>query len=92
MVKLRLSATGNDAKTIAELEALFDMLKQQVSDVMVIDEDITLQEAVGRLLISKKKTVATAESCTGGYISHLITSIRGSSNYFKGSVVSYDNE
>ena len=92
MVKLRLSATGNDAKTIAELEALFDMLKQQVSDVMVIDEDITLQEAVGRLLISKNKTVATAESCTGGYISHLITSIRGSSNYFKGSVVSYDNE
>jgi nicotinamide-nucleotide amidase len=92
MVKLRLSATGNDAKTIAELEALFDMLKQQVSDVMVIDEDISLQEAVGRLLISKKKTVATAESCTGGYISHLITSIRGSSNYFKGSVVSYDNE
>ncbi len=92
MVKLRLSATGNDARTIAELEALFDMLKQQVSDVMVIDEDISLQEAVGRLLISKKKTVATAESCTGGYISHLITSIRGSSNYFKGSVVSYDNE
>ena len=92
MVKLRLSATGNDAKTIAELEALFDMLKQQVSDVMVIDEDISLQEAVGRLLISKNKTVATAESCTGGYISHLITSNRGSSNYFKGSVVSYDNE
>jgi len=92
MVKLRLSATGNDAKTIAELEALFDMLKQQVSDVMVIDEDISLQEAVGRLLLSKNKTVATAESCTGGYISHLITSIRGSSNYFKGSVVSYDNE
>jgi nicotinamide-nucleotide amidase len=92
MVKLRLSATGNDAKTIAELEALFDMLKQQVADVMVIDEDITLQEAVGRLLKSKNKTMATAESCTGGYISHLITSIRGSSNYFKGSVVSYDNE
>lgn len=92
MVKLRLSATGNDAKTIAELEALFDMLKQQVADVMVIDEDITLQEAVGRLLKSKNKTMATAESCTGGYIAHLVTSIRGSSNYFKGSVVSYDNE
>ena len=92
MVKLRLSATGNDAKTIAELEALFDMLKQQVTDVMVIDEDISLQEAVGRLLKSKNKTMATAESCTGGYISHLITSIRGSSLYFKGSVVSYDNE
>jgi nicotinamide-nucleotide amidase len=92
MVKLRLSAAGNDPKTIAELEALFDMLKQQVSDVMVIDEDISLQEAVGRLLKSQNKTMATAESCTGGYIAHLITSIPGSSNYFKGSVVSYDNE
>ncbi len=92
MVKLRLSAAGNDQKTIAELEALFDMLKQQVSDVMVIDEDISLQEAVGRLLKSQNKTMATAESCTGGYIAHLITSIPGSSNYFKGSVVSYDNE
>jgi len=92
MVKLRLSATGNDAKTIAELEALFDMLKQQVADVMVIDEDITLQEAVGRLLKLQNKTMGTAESCTGGYIAHLITSIRGSSTYFKGSVVSYDNE
>jgi nicotinamide-nucleotide amidase len=92
MVKLRLSATGNDPKTFAELEALFDMLKQQVSDVMVIDEDISLQEAIGRLLVSRHKTLATAESCTGGYIAHLITSIRGSSNYFKGSIISYDNE
>lgn len=92
MVKLRLSAAGNDPKTIAELEALFDMLKQQVSDVMVIDEDISLQEAVGRLLKSQNKTVSTAESCTGGYIAHLITSIPGSSAYFKGSIISYDNE
>lgn len=92
MVKLRLSASGNDTKTIAELEALFDMLKQLVSDVMVIDEDISLQEALGRLLQSRNKTIATAESCTGGYIAHLITSIGGSSNYFKGSIVSYNNE
>ncbi len=92
MVKLRLSATGNDTKTIAELEALFDMLKQQVVDVMVIDEDVSLQEALGRLLKSRNKTMATAESCTGGYIAHLITSIPGSSAYFKGSIVSYANE
>ncbi|MFM9907926.1 MAG: CinA family nicotinamide mononucleotide deamidase-related protein, partial [Chitinophagaceae bacterium] len=92
MVKLRLSATGNDTKTIAELEALFDMLKQQVVDVMVIDEDVSLQEALGRLLKSRNKTMATAESCTGGYIAHLITSIPGSSAYFKGSIISYANE
>jgi nicotinamide-nucleotide amidase len=59
---------------------------------MVIDEDISLQEAVGRLLVSKGKTLGTAESCTGGYIAQLITSIAGSSRYFKGSVVSYANE
>ncbi|MBC7850158.1 MAG: CinA family nicotinamide mononucleotide deamidase-related protein [Chitinophagaceae bacterium] len=92
MVKLRLSATGNDNKTIAELEALFDMLKQQVADVMVIDEDISLQEAVGRLLSSHGKSMGTAESCTGGYIAHLLTGVSGASNYFKGSIVSYSND
>lgn len=92
MVKLRLTATGNDARTIAELEALFDMLKQQLQDVLVIDEDIPLQEAVGRMLRDRGKTLGTAESCTGGYIAHLITAIPGSSDYFKGSVVSYANE
>lgn len=91
LVKLRLSAKGNDAKTIAELEALFDMLKQQIADVLVVDEDISLQEMIGRLLKKHNKTMGTAESCTGGYIAHLITSMRGSSAYFKGSIVSYDN-
>ncbi len=91
LVKLRLSAKGNDAKTIAELEALFDMLKQQVADVMVIDEDIPLPETVGRILKRHNKTMGTAESCTGGYIAHLITSQRGSSEYFKGSIISYAN-
>src|SRR5207244_2797047 len=45
-----------------------------------------------RLLTTRKQTVSTAESCTGGYVAHLITSIAGSSNYFHGSVVAYDNE
>jgi nicotinamide-nucleotide amidase len=58
---------------------------------MVTDEDISIQEAVGRLLLSGGKTLSTAESCTGGYIAHLITSIPGSSRYYKGSIVSYDN-
>ena len=58
---------------------------------MAIDEDITFEILLGRLMKEKGKTVSTAESCTGGYIAHLITSVAGSSDYFKGSVVSYDN-
>lgn len=92
MVKLRLSAKGRTEKLLAELEAEFDMLKQKVSDVMVVDQDLTMQQVVGQLLKAKGKTMCTAESCTGGYVAHLITSIPGSSAYFKGSVVSYANE
>ncbi len=92
MVKLRLTARGKDPKLFAELEAEFDMLKQLVADVMVTDEDKSIQEVVGDLLKKRNKTLATAESCTGGYLAHLITSVPGSSNYYKGSVISYANE
>jgi nicotinamide-nucleotide amidase len=92
MVKLRLSARGRSEKLMAELEAEFDMLKQKVSDVMVVDQDLTMQQVIGNLLKLEGKTLATAESCTGGYIAHLITSVPGSSAYFKGSIVSYDNK
>lgn len=92
MVKLRLTASGNDSKTIAELDACFDMLQQEVQDVMVINEDLPLEAVIGKILIEKKQTIATAESCTGGYIAHLLTSRSGSSAYYKGSIVSYANE
>jgi nicotinamide-nucleotide amidase len=59
---------------------------------MITDEDILLEEALGKLLISRRQTLSTAESCTGGYVAHLITSIPGSSAYFRGSVIAYDNE
>jgi nicotinamide-nucleotide amidase len=91
MVKLRLSARGKSEKLMAELEAEFDMLKSKLSDVMVVDEDLSMQQVVGRLLKKNGKTMGTAESCTGGYIAHLITSVPGSSEYFKGSIVSYAN-
>src|SRR5207253_7982217 len=52
----------------------------------------TLEEAIGILLKKHSKTVSTAESCTGGFVAHLITSIPGSSAYFSGGVVSYENE
>ena len=92
MVRLRLTSSGSDkAILVKELDQQFQLLKANVKDYLVVDEDITLQAAVGKLLKQYGKTMATAESCTGGYIAHLITAMPGSSTYFTGSVVSYDN-
>jgi len=92
MVKLRLTATGiNEAEITAEADQLFVQLQNQLQDVMVINDDKTLEEVIGLLLTKNERTVTTAESCTGGYIAHLLTSIPGASAYFLGGVVSYDN-
>jgi nicotinamide-nucleotide amidase len=92
MVRLRLTATGkNETEITGEIDRLFSDLQDQLQDVMVINEDKTLEEAIGALLTKNRKTIATAESCTGGFISHLITSVPGSSAYFLGGIVSYDN-
>lgn len=93
MVKLRLTARGNEQHAVEnELAPFFEELKQRVAEFLVSDEDESLEMVVGRLLKSRGQTMATAESCTGGYIAHLITSIAGSSAYYKGSVVSYAND
>jgi len=91
MVRLRLTAQGEKEIVEKQLNETFEVLRKEVADVTAIDEDITFEILLGRLLKQKNKTVSTAESCTGGYIAHLITSVAGSSDYFKGSVVSYDN-
>jgi nicotinamide-nucleotide amidase len=93
MVRLRLTANAAQADGLErELDHAFKILKSLVNEWMVTDEDITLQEALGKLLTARKQSVSTAESCTGGYIAHLITSIPGSSVYYHGSVIAYDNE
>lgn len=91
MLRLRLTTQGEKEIVEKKLDETFSELKEQVADVTVVDEDISLELLLGRLLKERNKTVSTAESCTGGYIAHLITTVVGSSNYFKGSVVSYDN-
>lgn len=89
-VRLRLSSAGNNKNLIIEeLNTLFIDLQQRVKECMVTNEDITFVEVISKLLIEKKKTVCTAESCTGGYLAHLLTTIPGSSAYFEGSLVSY---
>jgi nicotinamide-nucleotide amidase len=93
MVRLRLTATADNKEAGEKLVSpLFEQLKEKVKDVLVADEDEGLEIVIGKVLKQKNKTMATAESCTGGYIAHLITSIPGSSAYFKGSIVSYANE
>lgn len=91
MVRLRLTAQGHKEAVEDELNAIFNTLKEEVKDVLAVDDDIPFEILLGRLLKEKNKTVSTAESCTGGYIAHLITTVAGSSDYFKGSVVSYSN-
>jgi len=93
MVRLRLTSQGPDRETVEnELLPFFDQLKTFIQDVLVTDTDEGLEIVVGSILKGKGKTVATAESCTGGYIAHLLTSIPGSSAYYQGSVISYANE
>jgi nicotinamide-nucleotide amidase len=91
MVRLRLTASGEKEIVERTLDEEFAKLKLLVKDILVADEDIPMEQVLGRLLKGLGKTMSTAESCTGGNIAHLITSIPGSSAYFYGSVVSYDN-
>jgi nicotinamide-nucleotide amidase len=93
LLKLRLTARGDEQqRTADELEQLFGVLRETLADITIADEDILLEAWVGRLLKKNNLTLSTAESCTGGLIAHKITTIPGSSDYYKGTVVSYSNE
>jgi len=90
-VRLRLSAKGVNKQIIElEMQKQVDLLLPQISDIFVgYEEDESLEVIIGKQLTRLGKTLATAESCTGGKIAESITSIAGASNYFKGSIVSY---
>ena len=93
MVRLRITGSGSNKEQLdKELDTEFAKLKVLVKEWMVVDEDLSLPVVIGRLLKQQDKTMATAESCTGGYIAHLITAIPGASAYYKGSVVAYAYE
>lgn len=91
-IRLRLSVYEPDDTTESYINAKVEELKRIVPENIIAYEDIKLEELVGKLLKDKHCTVATAESCTGGKVASLITSVSGSSEYYKGSVVSYCNE
>lgn len=91
-VRIRLSGAGSDQNKLAgELQSQIDKLYQIAGRYIFGEEDDTLSQVIGRLLNERHQTLSTAESCTGGYIAHQITSVPGSSGYFMGSVVCYDN-
>jgi nicotinamide-nucleotide amidase len=92
-VRLRLTATGN------HLDDLRLEVDQQINKLIPLAEKFifgydeeTLEEVVGKLLLREKKTLATAESCTGGAIAQKITSVAGSSAYFLGGIIPYHNQ
>ena len=92
MVRLRLTGTGDDATLLKqEVNSYIDILAERLKHIVLSREDIPLEHILGKLLLQQNATLGLAESCSGGYIGHLMTQISGSSAYFMGSIVSYDN-
>lgn len=92
-VKLRLSSKGSDRKVVQQqIDEQVAKLNAIIPNYIYSFDGRNIEEVIGDMLRNKKATLATAESCTGGYIAHLLTSVSGSSDYFIGSVVSYANQ
>ena len=89
IIRLRLSSYGE--ATEAEIQSHIDTLLPLIRDYLLAEEDISLEALAGRLLTQQGKTIATAESCTGGRLAAALNAQSGSSAYYMGSVVAYDN-
>lgn len=93
IIRLRLSAYASGEETaVAAIHAQQEKLRAILGDHLLIEEDRPIEERIGEILKEKRLVMGTAESCTGGRIASMITSIPGSSDYFAGGVVSYSNE
>ncbi len=92
-VNLRLTASGNDKSLVeSSLKKVENQVLANISKYVYGFDNDLLEKKIGDFLLEKGLTIGTAESCTGGYIGHLITLIAGSSKYFKGGVISYANQ
>ncbi|MBS1680328.1 MAG: competence/damage-inducible protein A [Bacteroidetes bacterium] len=90
-VKLRLTGTGSDENKLqTEIKLLTEKLLPLAGEYVYGYGEEPLQSAVGKMLTERNLTLSIAESCTGGYLSHLVTSVPGSSHYFLGSMIPYD--
>ena len=90
IIRLRLSSYGELSET--EIQHWFDELKRITAEYMIADTDEPLEVLIGHILTERGKTIATAESCTGGKLAALLNKHSGSSAFYKGSVVAYSNE
>ena len=91
-IKLRLTGTGNDGNRLQKtIQDKVDELYKIIPQFIYGEDEDTLEISIGNLFKFKQQTVCSAESCTGGKIASLITSIPGCSDYFKGSVIAYSN-
>ncbi|MDX2304680.1 MAG: competence/damage-inducible protein A [Microscillaceae bacterium] len=92
-VKLRLTGFGEDSNILAgQIQAEIDKVVPMIAKYVFGYDKDELELVVGNLLVEQGKTIATAESCTGGFLAHLFTKIPGSSRYFQGGIVSYSND
>ena len=92
VVKLRLTGTGSDEQALAnDVELHLNKIAERLNHIVIAREDIPFQVILSKTLLDKKASISLAESCTGGYIAHLITQVQGSSNYFKGGIVPYQS-
>ncbi|MEP7321852.1 MAG: CinA family nicotinamide mononucleotide deamidase-related protein [Saprospiraceae bacterium] len=90
-VRIRVDLDSENENDVKDWLAIIDALRMRLLPYLVGENEITLEIAIGNLLKNKNWMMGTAESCTGGYVAHTITSIAGSSEYFKGSIIAYQN-
>lgn len=92
-VRLRLTGMGENKEILEqEMQAQINTLLPQIEKYIFGFDNDTLEQVIANLLLEKRKTVSTAESCTGGNVGHLFTKIAGSSRYYEGGIISYTNE
>jgi nicotinamide-nucleotide amidase len=93
IIKLRLTGKGTDRdNTEREIDEQVKNLYRKIPELIYAEDEETMEMTIGRLLTGKNSTLCTAESCTGGNIARMITSVSGSSKYYTGSVIAYDNK
>lgn len=93
MVRLRLTGISEEEENLKKkIDTLFEALKKSTAAYLVTDVDEPMEATLGKILLAHQATVGTAESCTGGLIGQMISSVPGASAYYKGSIISYSNE